>query len=468
VSGATRLSITALFAAAVCGPWAEVSAQGAAAMRAPPAPGFSALFGIVDDSIRRKPMVGATVTILGTNRTGVTGQDGLFRIDSIPPGEQVMFVKHPMLDTLFLSVTFKANFTAGKLEELALTTTPLAVLRERACPRGGVMAGDAMIAGRVDNADTDKPIANAVVSLVYTDPTTGLSTQRLRTTRTRPDGFYAICGLPETLNGTVQAQIGAVASSEITLEMRAEPIATASFILNPAAKSDSIRGSAVLRGRVTDAAGRPMKDVQVAVEGGNTIATTVEDGTFNLTGLPSGTTSAVVRRVGFAPAYRTVHLRASAPQTINVALAAGVTTLAAVNVTGSMDAALKKVGFLDRRMVSTRSNFLLPDDIAKRNAGRFTDLIRNLSGFRVTTQGNGAFVEASRAVPGQQSCVAVYVDRVLFEQMTPGDLDNAFPVYQIGAVEGYASAIDTPAEFRMSGKSCATIVAWTRHRLAKP
>jgi hypothetical protein len=62
----------------------------------------------------------------------------------------------------------------------------------------------------------------------------------------------------------------------------------------------------------------------------------------------------------------------------------------------------------------------------------------------------------------------IYVDRTPFEQMSPGDLDNAFPVHQIGAIEGYASATDTPAEFRTAGRSCATIVAWTRHRLAKP
>lgn len=459
----------AVSAAVVCGPWSVVSPQAPVGMRGPPAPGFAAIFGIVDDSIRGRPLGGATVTVLGTTRSAVTGTDGLFRIDSIPPGEAMLYVKHPLLDTLFVTLTSKATFVADQLEQAMILTPPLRLLSERVCPRGGVVSGQAMIAGRVDDAETEKPIGNAVVSLVYTDPTTGLTTQRLRTTRSRPDGFYVLCGLPESFNGTVQASVGAVSSSEITLNTKAEVLTTASFILNPAAKADSgVRGVAVLRGRVTDAGGRPVKDAQVAVEGGNNIATTNDDGVYTLNGLSSGTTSAVVRRVGFAPVFRTVHLRSSQPQTLNVALAAGVTTLATVSVTGTMDAALRKVGFLDRRNMGMRSNFLLPEDLAKRPASRFTDLMRNLSGFRVNTMGSGAYVEASRAQAGQQSCVAIFVDRVAFEQMTPGDLDNAFPVHQIGAIEAYASATDTPAEFRMSGKNCATIVAWTKHRLAKP
>jgi hypothetical protein len=468
LSGVRLEARVTLALAALCGLSSALSAQ-ATGMRAPPAPGFAAILGVVDDSIRGKPLIGATVTVLGTTRTAVTGPDGLFRIDSIPPGETLLYVKHPLLDTLFISVTAKAVFTADKLEQAAITTPPISVLRDRVCPRTGSMVGQAMIAGRVDDAETEKPIANAVVSLVYTDPTMGLTTQRLRTTRSRPDGFYVICGLPETINGTVQASVGATSSSEIPISARAEVITTASFLLNPAAKADSgVRGIAVLRGRVTDAAGKPVKDAQVAVEGGNNIATTADDGSYTLSGLGSGTTQAVIRRIGYAPAFRTVHLRSSQPQMLNVALSAGVTTLGEVKVTAPLEPALKKVGFTERRMMGMRSNFLTPEDLDKRPAARFTDLVRNLAGFRVTLQGNGAFIESNRAVPGQSSCVAIFVDRVAFEQMTPGDLDNAFPAYQIGAIEAYASATDTPAEFRMSGKNCATIVAWTRHRLAKP
>jgi hypothetical protein len=441
------------------------------ALRAPPAAGFAAVLGLVDDSLRGRPLAGAKVQVLGTEKSTTTGPDGIFRLDSMPAGETVLFVKHPFLDTMFVTVISpKLNLVAGKLEQVFVTSPPIDRVRERICPRQGSTAGIAMLAGRVDNADTDQPVANAVVSLVYTDPGAGTTAQKLRTVRTRADGFYVICGLPETYSGAVQAAFGAVSSSEITIDHKADLLSTASFILGSTAAADTgRRGKSVLRGRVTDVTGKPLSGVQVAVEGGNQIATSGEDGLFSLEGLASGTTNAVIRKIGFSPAYRTVHLRGTQPQSVSVALTPGVRTLATVNVTTTLDPALKKVGFTDRRMMGLRSNFLLPEDVAKRQAGKTTDLFRNMTGFRVTAIGTGAVVESTRMSPGSASgCVSIFVDRVAFEQMAPGDLDTAYPIHHIAAVEGYASATDTPAEFRMSGKGCATIVLWTKHRLSKP
>jgi hypothetical protein len=440
------------------------------AMRAPPAPGFAAILGLVDDSLRGRPLVGAKVQVLGSEKSTTTGPDGIFRLDSLPAGEAVLFVKHPFLDTMFVTVISpKLNLVAGKLEQVFVTSPPIDRVRERICPRQGSTAGIAMLAGRVDNADTDQPVANAVVSLVYTDPGAGTTAQKLRSARTRADGFYVICGLPETYTGAVQASLGAVSSSEITIEHRADLLSTASFILGSSKADTGRRGTSVLRGRVTDVTGKPLGGAQVAVEGGNQIATSSEDGTFTLEGLASGTTSAVIRKIGYSPAYRTVHLRGTQPQSVAVALTLGVRTLATVNVTAPMDPALKKVGFLDRRQMGLRSNFLLPEDIAKRQAGKTTDLFRNMTGFRVTAIGTGNIVESTRMSPGTASgCVSIFVDRVAFEQMAPGDLDTAYPIQHIAAVEGYASATDTPAEFRMSGRGCATIVLWTRNKLSKP
>jgi len=439
-------------------------------LRAPPAKGFAALAGVVDDSLRGGPLKGATVAIIGTSLRATTDQGGFFRIDSIPPGEVQFALLHPLLDTLFLIVTSpKFTLAADHLEELGIATPPLARVNLQVCPRGGVATGQAMLAGRVDYADDDQPVVGAVVSLVYTDPRSGTPIQRVRTSRSRGDGLYVICGLPETLTGTVQASIGAASSSEIPVAMKEQFLSTASFLMGKPSKDSVNRGSAVLTGRVTDVTGAPMAQAQVAVEGGAAIAVTGADGTFSLAGLPSGTTSAVVRKIGYSPALRTVHLRAKEPQRLTVALTAGVRALPTVTVTGTMDAALKKLGFNERRNMVARSSFLLPADIEKKQARQFTDLIRNMNGFRVTDSGMGQMIEGTRGSGGAQAgCVNVYVDRVAFEQMSPGDLDSAFPVNNIGAIETYASANETPAEFTMPGRACATIVVWTKVKLSKP
>ena len=469
VSTARAHAALVLFmAAALVAPTAR--AQGTD-IRASPAKGFAAIVGVVDDSLRGGPLSGATVALIGTSLRTKVDREGFFRIDSVPPGEAQLAVLHPLFDTLFLAVTSpKFMLVAGQLEELAIASPPLSLVRNRVCPRGGVATGRAMLTGRVDGADDDKPMVGAVVSLVYIDPASGTPIQRVRTTRAREDGLYVICGLPETLTGTVQAAVGTVSSSEIPVTMKEQLLATASFLIGTPSKDSTVRGSAILTGRVTDVAGVPMAQAQVAVEGGTAVAVTSTDGTFVLRGLPSGTTSAVVRKIGYSPALRTVHLRAAEPQRLSVALAAGVRALPTVTITGTMEAALKKVGFNERRNMASRSAFMLPADIEKRMARNFTDLFRTMNGFRVSDSGMGQMIEATRSSMGngQAGCVNVYVDRVAFEQMSPGDLDSAFPIGMIGAIETYASANETPAEFSMPGRGCATIVAWTKMKLSKP
>lgn len=449
----------------------EARAQGTG-LRAPPAPGFAAIAGVVDDSLRGGPLVGASVVVIGTSLRTTTDRGGFFRIDSIPPGEATLVVMHPLLDTLSLTITTpRFPVLAGRLEEIGLSTPAMALFRDRLCPRSASPYRNGVLAGRVDEADKDGPITNAVVSLVYVDPAAGSPMQRVRTVRTRDDGMYVICGLPETIVGTVQAAVGTVSSSEVAVITKDQPLATTSFILStgPRAADRVITGNAVLTGRVTNVAGTPIKEAQVAVEGGTVVGVTGEDGMFTLRGLPSGTTSAVIRKIGFAPAMRTVHLRAAEPIRLSVALSEGARSLPTVTVTGKLEMALKKVGFSDRKNFGARSAFLGPEDIAKQNPRQPSDLFRMMPGFKVRASGMGSIVEASRTSGSELAgCVNIFVDRTPFQQMTPGDFDNAFPISMIGAVEGYASAAETPAEFRMGGRSCATIVAWTKMKLSSP
>jgi hypothetical protein len=453
----------------VAGQQAGAGAQQRTGLRAPPAPGFAALAGFVDDSLHGGPLAGASVVVLGTQRAAVTDADGIFRIDSIPPGEVQILVRHPSLDSLLITVT-SAKFTvvADRLDEVAVGTPSVARFRSGFCPRGGVQLGPAMIAGRVDEADTGAPLANAVVTFVYTDG--GLSSSpRLRTTRTNASGFYALCGLPENVEGTMQAAVGAHASAEVPADTKGRVLTTAGFLISMS--GDSLgTGTAVLTGRVTDVAGRPVADAQVAVEGGRGVARTREDGTFTLGALPSGTTNASIRKIGYAQALRTVHLRKSEPTTLNVALAAGTRVLAPVTVTATADKALDKIGFTERLKMGSPANFMTPDQIAKReDVAQLTDLFRVIPGFIVQRAGdNKSILASSRSVNGgQQGCVNIFVDRMPYQQLTPGDLDAAFPLNMIGAIESYPSGATTPAEFRISGQSCATVVIWTKSKISR-
>lgn len=461
----------AVIALAAIAAAAQPSAAQSTGLRAPPAPGMAAIAGAVDDSLRRGALVGATVSVIGTNRSAITDQAGLFRIDSILPGTVQLRVQHPLLDSLLIVVSTAPFATmADRLDEIALATPSLARVKTNLCPRGGFRSGEAMLAGRVDDAELGVPLPDALVSLVYVDPATGVGNERLRSARTDADGLYAICGLPETFDGTVQASVGGNASAEVPLSLAGQLFETAGFVIGSASRSDSGNtGSAVLMGRIIDVAGRPLSQAQVTIEGGNGVALTSDDGAFRLDGLPSGTTIASVRKIGFAPAIRTVHLRNSRPESMNVTMPAMTRTLAPVTITAKRDEMLDRLGFTDRLRIGNRSNFMLPEEIEKRENDRLTDLFRTIPGFIITRQGQRQTLESSRAVNGgQRGCVNVFVDRMEYQQLDAGDLDAVFPVGTVGAIESYPSVASTPSEFLRPGRNCATVVIWTRLRINRP
>jgi hypothetical protein len=68
---------------------------------------------------------------------------------------------------------------------------------------------------------------------------------------------------------------------------------------------------------------------------------------------------------------------------------------------------------------------------------------------------------------GQGGCVNFFQDRAPFQSMRAGDIDDTFKVAEIGAMEVYTGSDDTPAEFKVAGKTCATVVVWTRAKLQK-
>jgi hypothetical protein len=334
--------------------------------------------------------------------------------------------------------------------------------KARFCPRAGVSNGPAIFIGRVLDAETDAPIAAASVSMVYTDSTADILTDRVRRVRTSDDGSFGICGLPERYAGTVQATHGALSTAEV-------PIAANNELLSAMMLSLNVSGSAtaVLRGHVTVKGGTPVPGAQVAVQGATSISITSADGVFVLNDLPSGTQAAVVRKIGFAPVTIGVNLSTRKPAELTVVLSEAQ-ILAAVHIVGKMDDALQKVGFATRQK-SSLGHFIGPDEIERRRPLMFTDLLQAAAGFRVTNVGTGRLLQSTRATSGtSDGCVNIFVDRTPFEQVQPGDLDSAFRPGDIGAIELYSSPNDVPAEFHMGGRACATVAVWTKTRLSLP
>ena len=458
ISRVTNHRIMAVMAAVLASIFALTPHVACAQVALLPVPrDLASLIGAVDDSVRGGRLIGALVTVVGTTRQAVTDANGIFIIDSIPPGEHRIAVAHPMLDTLGLEiVSAPVNLPAGSRREVSAHTPTFEEVRAKACARGPVSGGTSILVGRVIQADKDEPATGATVSLLFKDLSQATPVDKVRTGRVGPTGAFAICGLPGTLAGNLQATLGGVTTADLPVKTADASITTAILSIGGTGA-----GNAVLTGRVIARGAGPIAGAQVTVVGTTTVVTTRDDGTFTLAGLPSGTHEAVVRKIGFAKLSEIVHLTAATPGTLNVVLDQA-TVLATIHVMGVMETGLTKIGFMQRKQHGMGS-YITPEQIAERNPNQTTDLLRSMNGMRVLNAANGRYLVSNSTVGSTtEGCITVFIDHARFDQYQPGDVDDAIPTGDLGAIEYYSTPATVPPEFAVPTKQCATLVVWTK------
>ncbi len=442
------------------------SSLGAQASGGQAASSIGSLTGVVVDSIRMAPLARATVRIGETGRSSVTSPAGVFVVDSIPAGEHIVTVNHPLLDSLYLSLrTPPIRVVADSATEIIMAIPSLRTLMGSDCAPATKLLGPALFAGRVLDAETMGPSPRVRVTLVYTELAVGTDIGLRRMARVRAAtsdarGYYRICGLPERLeDATLQAEHGRVKTAEVPVVM-GEGIGLRSLLIRPAADSLVTTGFSVVTGQVLDTIAMPVANAQVSIEGAAPVATTNARGEFRLDSLPGGTQALVVRRVGFAPGRTIVDINAGTPARVALRLERAVPRLGPVVVTAQAEA-LSRVGFEDRQKRGM-GHFLDPEDIQRLQPQLVTSALRTIPGLRVVPTGSGGYtVESSRGV-GAGGCIAYWVDGAPFRELSPGDLDNAFPAGQIAAIETYQPNM-VPAQFTSPGmSSCTAVVIWTQ------
>jgi len=451
---------------------------------------LAAVTGSVIDSIHGVvPLAGATVKIGDTNRQGTTDAGGRFQIDSIPPGEHSLTLLHPLLDTLNVQITTRAvPFQPGNTLAVELAVPSAQRVIELSCTPAWRGRGPSALVGKVLDADNDKPLAGAEVSLVWQELslTDFRKVPRVRKAIVGADGSYKICGLPTGVDGTVQATFNGRKTAEVRVVMEeTSPLGFQSLRIGTtvvaeappdtgarapgAARADTtpprLRGEARLTGRVINAAGAPVANARVDVQGTGAATLSRQDGSFGFTDLPSGTQALVVRQLGFEPVEMAVELSSRAPKQVTVTMAKPARVLETVAVTAEKaTAGLDQVGF-NRRQKSGFGYYMTTEDIEKRQATRMTDLFRTVPSLRVVPSGMDYVVESSRDATG--GCVRYVVDGAPYQALFPGDIDRIMPPHEVAAVEVYTGS-NTPAEFQApGGSSCTTIVMWSRFKVRK-
>jgi hypothetical protein len=438
----------------------------------PPAPvktGKGQIVGVVLDSLNGGYLSGADVVIKGGTTVAATDSLGKYNIDSLPPGEYQVGVFHSLLDTLGITLLTKPFHVGPDSAAIVVLALPsAATLVRRSCSvQSGPMGASAVI-GHVDDPETLQPVARAEVSIAWTDIEVSKQFGMRRTPRLVRDttdalGAFKICGLPSSLQATLQARRGSAVTAEIPIALRDRPIdLLARTVLLSSGDSAAKHGNAAVSGRVVLEGSPTNAGSRVELAGTDIVAMTNERGEFTMRGLPSGSRVLLARHLGFGAEAVAVDLSSLAERRVTMTLHKFVAVMDPVLVTARRSAALDRVGFNTRKKTGF-GYYIGPDRLASLRPFHVTDVLSMVPGIRVSYGPDGETVSSSRNVGGT-GCVMYFVDDMPFLEMMPGDVNRFVTGGELVAVEVY-QGYNVPAQFMRAGGPCTTIVLWTRFKI---
>jgi hypothetical protein len=442
--------------------------------------------GTVIDSVHTRELDGAYVELVPSGRQAVTNASGRFHFDSVAPGSGYRLrVMHALLDTLGVSVaTPPITVVAGQTLEVEVATPSAARLIELLCPASMRARGPSALVGFVRDPDTGAALDSVSISLVFDEsPVSSIRWASNRVAKTNANGHFAVCGLPNRVDGLVQATRGSHQTPDVPVVIGAEsPLALRALGISlnaerVAGDADSagrrvtlLRGKAMLAGRVVAKTGEPIAGAYVQMD--RTVATGVTNasGQFTLFDVPSGTQVVRVRKIGLSVVSQAVDVSSSDSPPVRIAMRESVPTLPTVVTVSDRNSDLERTGFA-RRKAHGLGFFLEGEQIdhGPPSLGESLRMVPGLHiGYNAQNQRKQTTVTMSSRDPSR-GCVRYILDGVYYQEIG-GDIEKLVRPADVEALEMYnPSAV--PGEFADAGRGkCSVLVLWTNHmiRPAKP
>jgi hypothetical protein len=455
--------------------------------------GRAQIVGVVVDSLNGRYLSGADVVIEGARATLLTDSLGKFRIDSLPPGTYRVGVFHPILDTLGIMISTQPFHIGPDSSSFVLIAVPSAeTLVRRKCPVRPGAQGNSAVIGHVNDPETLQPVAQAEVSVAWTDLEVSKELGVRRTSRlvrdtTDGSGAFKICGLPGSLQATLQARRGSAITADIPVSLGNKPaeLFARTILLSPADSGTkvgnaTVSGLVVLEGSPTNAGSR------VELVGTDIVAMTNDNGEFTMRNLPLGSKVLLARHLGFGVETVPVDLSSHQQKRVTIKLPKFVAFMDPVLVIARKSAALDRVGF-NQRKKSGFGYYIGPERLQNMHPNYLTDILRQVPGLSVSLSPEGdAVVSSSRGVFPGSGCVQYWVDDMPWQSVAQtaapavvetttaskakaiykgaGDINHFVTGGEVVAVEVYQD-LDTPGQYMHAGGSCTTIVVWTRFKI---
>jgi hypothetical protein len=218
----------------------------------------------------------------------------------------------------------------------------------------------------------------------------------------------------------------------------------------------SARASIV--GTVRDTSGMPVPQTRLTSNGLLTMSDSA--GRFALAGLSPGSTTVMVRRLGFEPLDISIDLVGGATLALNVLMTVLPQDLPGLTTTAQTIGDVRLRDFYRHRQ-SGIGYFLDRQEIEKKNAQRISDILRRVPGTRMMQDRSGRAVMRSGRTGGGRDCPPdVWVDGVRASGMNVDDV----PLGDVEALELYRGPAGLPPEMnnRFGNPGCGALIIWTR------
>jgi len=430
------------------------------------------IVGMVLDSLNGTYLSGADVVIQGAKVTLITDSLGRFRMDSIPAGTYQVGVFHPLLDTLGISLaTQPFRVGADSVTSVVLSVPSASTIIRGACPVRPRPQGTSAVIGHVIDPETLQPVSGAEVSIAWSQIEASKESGIHRSPRlvydsTDAAGKFRICGLPNSMQATLQAKRGKSVTAEIPITVGdAETELFARTLLLSRADSGTKVGNASVSGRVILESSPTNAGSRVEVVGTDVVVLTNEKGEFTLRNLPSGSQVLLARHLGWGANAVPVDLSSREPKQVTIKLAKYIAVIEPVVVTARRTAGLDKVGFTQRKK-SGAGYYLDPEQIQRMHPTVLTDILRQVPGLRVSYTNEGEVVQSSRGVSSlaASGCVRYFVDGMEWQSAQPGDINQFVNGNEIVGAEIYQGTT-APAQYSRGMGDCTTIVLWTKQTI---
>jgi Carboxypeptidase regulatory-like domain/TonB-dependent Receptor Plug Domain/Gram-negative bacterial TonB protein C-terminal len=234
----------------------------------------------------------------------------------------------------------------------------------------------------------------------------------------------------------------------------------------PAQGPDSIGSTGGLSGLVRDSTGLRLGGASVAVAGMTLRATTDTAGRFRLVGLPAGSRTLQVRRLGYRATSVSVSVESGATGAVTVTMIPVPRELDPVLIEASRQPAVRYLqGFYERKSKG-HGYFITRDQLATRNWSDMTDVLRSLvPAVRITSSRmarNAVRLRGSRCAP------LVWLDGA---PALAGEFDlDVITPESVSGIEVYAGPATVPVEFRSTRglEACGVIIVWSRVEPPEP